>query len=51
MNFIDRFRDLVGSAERANVTFYPVDVGGLRGDLRRPRRSGRLPAPPTDTPR
>ena len=34
MNFIDRFRDLVGSAERANVTFYPVDVGGLRGDLR-----------------
>jgi VWFA-related protein len=33
VSFIDRFRDLVISAERANVTFYPIDVGGLHGNL------------------
>ena len=33
-SFIERFHDLVASAERANVTFYPVDVGGLHGGLR-----------------
>ena len=33
-NFVERFHDLVTAAERANVTFYPIDVGGLHGDLR-----------------
>lgn len=34
VSFIERFRNLVASAERANVTFYPIDVGGLHGNLR-----------------
>ena len=34
IDFVDRFRQLISDAERANVTFYPVDVGGLHGNLR-----------------
>jgi hypothetical protein len=34
IDFERRFRDLVGSAERANVSFYPIDVRGLTGDGR-----------------
>ncbi|MEO7192102.1 MAG: VWA domain-containing protein [Vicinamibacterales bacterium] len=30
IDFAQRFRDLLSSARRSNVTFFPVDVGGLR---------------------
>ncbi len=30
IDFEHRFRDLLAAANRANVSFYPVDVGGLR---------------------
>jgi hypothetical protein len=30
IDFPDRFRSLVATAEQANVSFYPIDVGGLR---------------------
>lgn len=30
IDFDQRFRDLLASARQANVSFYPVDVGGLR---------------------
>jgi len=30
IDFEDRFRRLLADASRANVTFYPVDVGGLK---------------------
>jgi hypothetical protein len=30
IDFEQRFRDLLTLANRANVSFYPVDVGGLR---------------------
>jgi VWFA-related protein len=33
MDFAQRFDDLVTEAARANVTFYPIDVGGLKTDL------------------
>ena len=36
INFEDRFRDLIALAIRANVTFYPVDVSGVTGNLLRP---------------
>jgi len=32
IDFERRFRDLLERARRANVSFYPVDVGGLRTD-------------------
>jgi VWFA-related protein len=32
IDFEERFRELVRLAEQSNVTFYPVDVGGLRAD-------------------
>jgi VWFA-related protein len=31
IDFERRFRDLLTTANRANVSFYPIDVGGLRG--------------------
>lgn len=34
IDFVDRFRQLVTAAEQANVTIYPIDVGGLHGGLR-----------------
>jgi VWFA-related protein len=33
IDFEQRFRDLLTRASRANVSFYPVDVGGLRTGL------------------
>lgn len=33
IDFEQRFRDLLTSASRANVSFYPVDVGGLKTNL------------------
>ena len=30
IDFEQRFKDLLTSAQRANVSFYPMDVGGLR---------------------
>jgi hypothetical protein len=34
MDFGQRFDDLVTAAARANIAFYPVDVGGLKLDVR-----------------
>jgi VWFA-related protein len=33
MDFEDRFRQLLREAERSNVSFYPIDVGGLNVNL------------------
>jgi VWFA-related protein len=33
VNYAQRFLDLMTAAQRANVAFYPLDVGGLRADM------------------
>ena len=36
IDYEQRFKDLLESARRANVSFYPVDLAGLRLDRQGP---------------
>jgi VWFA-related protein len=48
IDFDRRFRDLLTKAQQANVTFYPVDVGGLRTSATRATDTLRTLAENTD---